>query len=39
MGKMMSKMAGGGVKGLMRQNVRCDGRMGGGGMPPGGMMR
>jgi signal recognition particle subunit SRP54 len=39
MEKMMSKMAGGGMKGLMRQMGAAMKGMGGGGMPPGGMMR
>jgi len=39
MEKMMSKMAGGGMKGLMRQMGSAMKGMGGGGMPPGGMVR
>ena len=39
MEKMMSKMAGGGMKGLMRQMGSAMKGMGGGGMPPGGMAR
>ena len=39
MEKMMSKLAGGGMKGLMRQMGAAMKGMGGGGMPPGGMMR
>jgi signal recognition particle subunit SRP54 len=37
MEKMMSKMASGGMKGLMRQMGAAMKGMGGGGMPPGGM--
>lgn len=39
MEKMMSKMASGGMKGLMRQMTGAMRGMGGGGMPPGGMLR
>ncbi|MDR3386417.1 MAG: signal recognition particle protein [Rudaea sp.] len=39
MEKMMSKMASGGMKGLMRQMGAAMKGMGGGGLPPGGMMR
>jgi len=39
MEKMMSKLAGGGVKGLMRQMKGAMRGMGGGGFPGGGMMR
>ncbi len=38
MEKMMSKLSSGGVKGLMRQMGAAMKGMGGGGMPPGGMM-
>jgi signal recognition particle subunit SRP54 len=38
MEKMMSKLSSGGVKGLMRQMGSAMKGMGGGGMPPGGMM-
>ena len=37
MEKMMSKLSGGGVKGLMRQMGAAMKGMGGGGLPPGGM--
>ena len=37
MEKMMSKLAAGGIKGLMRQMGAAMKGMGGGGMPPGGM--
>jgi signal recognition particle subunit SRP54 len=37
MEKMMSKMASGGMKGLMRQMGAAMKGMGGGGLPPGGM--
>ena len=40
MEKMMSKMGSGGMKGLMRQmGAAMKGMGGGGGMPPGGLMR
>ncbi|WP_395642444.1 signal recognition particle protein [Rudaea sp.] len=39
MEKMMSKMGAGGMKGLMRQMGAAMKGMGGGGMPPGGLMR
>ncbi len=39
MEKMMSKMASGGMKGLMRQMGAAMKGVGGGGMPPGGMLR
>ncbi len=39
MEKMMSKMGSGGMKGLMRQMGAAMRGMGGGGLPPGGMMR
>jgi len=39
MEKMMSKMGAGGIKGLMRQMGAAMKGMGGGGMPPGGLMR
>ncbi|MBS0590940.1 MAG: signal recognition particle protein, partial [Proteobacteria bacterium] len=39
MEKMMSKMGSGGMKGLMRQMGAAMKGMGGGGMPPGGLMR
>ena len=39
MEKMMSKMASGGMKGLMRQMGAAMKGMGGGGLPPGGMVR
>jgi signal recognition particle subunit SRP54 len=38
MEKMMSKLSSGGIKGLMRQMGAAMKGMGGGGMPPGGMM-
>jgi signal recognition particle subunit SRP54 len=37
MEKMMSKLSGGGIKGLMRQMGAAMKGMGGGGLPPGGM--
>jgi signal recognition particle subunit SRP54 len=39
MEKMMSKLSSGGAKGLMRQMGAAMRGMGGGGMPPGGLMR